>query len=153
MKPEDWWDDVPGLMALYPLCRHGRAPREAIRHAADAITRTVSVEPERLDRLFLLSIFAGLAYPRLDVERILGSDVMIRESKLVRKIRNEARLEQLHSDLLLVLRGQFGNAAAAELAASVNAVNDLDLLEQLLQQAINGVSLEAFRAALASQRR
>jgi hypothetical protein len=22
LKPEAWWEDVPGLMALYPLCRH-----------------------------------------------------------------------------------------------------------------------------------
>ena len=35
--PEDWWQNVPGLMVLYPLCRHRQSPREAIRHSATAI--------------------------------------------------------------------------------------------------------------------
>lgn len=27
--PQPWWEEVPALMPLYPLCRHGRPPREA----------------------------------------------------------------------------------------------------------------------------
>ena len=68
VEPEPWWDNVPGLMALFPLCRHGQTPRAAIRHAAHAIERTVTQQGEREDHLFLLYIFGDLAYPRLDVE-------------------------------------------------------------------------------------
>jgi hypothetical protein len=32
--PEPWWEEVPPLMALYPLCRHRRSPRQAVAHAA-----------------------------------------------------------------------------------------------------------------------
>jgi hypothetical protein len=147
LEPEGWWERVPGLMALYPLCRHGRTPPEAIRHAANVIGRTVAESSEREDQLFLLGLFGELAYPRLDVERILGSRAM-RESKLVRKFRREARVEQLQADLLLVLRSRFGDAGATELTAAVKAVDDLELLERLFDQALSGVSLEDFRATL-----
>ena len=60
LRPEEWWERVPGLMALYPLCRHGRTPPDAIQHAAEAIGRAVSVASEREDQLFLLSVFGGL---------------------------------------------------------------------------------------------
>jgi hypothetical protein len=33
-EPQDWWEDAPGLMVLFPLCRHGRQPREAIEYTA-----------------------------------------------------------------------------------------------------------------------
>src|SRR6516225_8665818 len=39
LVPEGWWELAPELMALYPLCRHGRAPEDAIRYAAEAIER------------------------------------------------------------------------------------------------------------------
>jgi hypothetical protein len=33
-EPQPWWDRVPGLMALSPLCRQQRTPQEALAHAA-----------------------------------------------------------------------------------------------------------------------
>jgi hypothetical protein len=46
LKPEAWWEGVPGLMALYPLCRHQRSPRKAIRHSAEAIEHLALPEGE-----------------------------------------------------------------------------------------------------------
>src|SRR5207248_3469923 len=66
VEPEDWWENVPGLMALDPLCRHGRTPGDAVRHAAEVIERTVTGAGERDDQLYFLGVFGGLAYPRLD---------------------------------------------------------------------------------------
>ncbi len=34
IEPEPWWEHEPGLMALYPLCRHHENPKKAILHAA-----------------------------------------------------------------------------------------------------------------------
>ncbi|HEX5270636.1 MAG TPA: hypothetical protein VFW33_09130 [Gemmataceae bacterium] len=75
LEPEDWWEGVPGLMALYPLCRHGRPAAEAIRYAAAAIERQDAGAPELKDDLALLNIFGELAFPHLDVGRIIGRDI------------------------------------------------------------------------------
>src|SRR5713226_8871091 len=37
LEPQPWWETAPGLMALYPLCRHGQAPHQAVSFAAGAI--------------------------------------------------------------------------------------------------------------------
>jgi hypothetical protein len=90
VEPEAWWEDVLGLMALYPLCRHGKAPREAIRYAATVIDDKATQESERAGQLFLLSVFGGLAFPRLDVAGIIGREKM-RESKFAREMRQEGK--------------------------------------------------------------
>src|SRR5207244_1177004 len=38
LKPQSWWEKVPGLMALYPLTDHRQAPPTALTHAANAIS-------------------------------------------------------------------------------------------------------------------
>ncbi len=47
VKPETWWEGVPGLMTLYPLCAHGKAPRDAVRHSAEVIEAIVSEPAQR----------------------------------------------------------------------------------------------------------
>ena len=59
--PQSWWEEAPTLMPLYPLCRHGRVPRQAIEHAAAVIRARVPDRPEQADTLALLSIFSDLA--------------------------------------------------------------------------------------------
>ncbi len=147
LEPQDWWEGVPGLMALYPLCRHGQMPPDAIRHAAEVIERTVVVTSEREDQLFLLGLFGELAYPRLDVERIVGSRAMW-ESKLVRKFRRREQVETRQEDLLTVLRSRFGDETAADMSRVVKAVDDPELLKRLFDQALSGVGVEEFRASL-----
>src|SRR5438552_13769269 len=29
-EPQAWWEEAPGLMALYPLCRHSRSGKHAV---------------------------------------------------------------------------------------------------------------------------
>jgi hypothetical protein len=142
-EPQPWWESVPGLMALYPLCRHGRAPRDAIRHAAGAIGRVVTARGEQAEALALLAIFGELAYPRLDIERIIGSEAM-RESRFTRRLRAEER----RASLLDALDIRFGAAAAAEFADAVNAIEDGETLAQLHRLAIRCATLDEFRAAL-----
>jgi hypothetical protein len=148
LQPQDWWEGVPGLMALYPLCCHGQTPPDAIRHAANVIERAVTVAGDRENQLFLLGLFGELAYPRLDIERILGSRAM-RESRLVRQLRRDGQVEARQEDLLAVLRSRFGSEAAADMSGVVNTVDDPERLKRLLDQALSGVSLEEFRTSLA----
>jgi hypothetical protein len=145
--PEPWWETVPGLMALYPLCRHGRSPRDAIRHAAEVIEHRVTAQGERADALALLSIFGELAYPRLDIERIIGSEVMY-ESRFLRRVRQEGALETRRADVLQALEVRLGKSAAEEFAAAVGAIDDLETLGQLHGVAIRCANPDEFRTAL-----
>jgi hypothetical protein len=141
--PQDWWQGVPGLMALLPLCRHGREPHQAIRHAAELIEQTVAGEVDRADHLVLLDIFGGLAYPRLDVARIIGRDKM-KESRFVQ----EVEIERLRTDLLKLVTSRYGKDVAAELSPAVNAVAKVAPLERLFDQALSGIALDEFRSSV-----
>jgi hypothetical protein len=149
--PEDWWRQVPGLMALYPLCRHRQEPRQAIQHAAEVIEEKVPGEVDRADHLLLLDIFGGLAYPRLDITGIIGRDKM-KESRFVREVRREVRreteIERLRTDLLKAVASRYGKEVTAELSPAVNAVESLTPLERLFDQAVSGVPLDEFRSAV-----
>src|SRR5262249_33589987 len=78
--PQPSWEQAPGLMALYPLCRHGRPRREALTYPAQAIARQVSDPPLRADLLTTLSIFGKLVYPDMNVIELIGREQM-KESK------------------------------------------------------------------------
>src|SRR5262249_9450523 len=90
-KPETWWEEQPGLMALYPLCQHEMQPRAAIQHAAEVIEHKVTRPGPKSEALALLTIFGERAFPSLDVERIIGSEKM-KESKILRRAREEGQL-------------------------------------------------------------
>src|SRR5438270_13973120 len=66
-EPEPWWDQVPGLMALSPLCRQQRPPHEVLTHAAQAIAAQSPDSIQRADLLTTLAIFGKLAYPEINV--------------------------------------------------------------------------------------
>jgi len=138
-------------MALYPLCRHGRQPRAALRHAAGVIERQVSAVGEQQDFLTLLGIFGKLGYPQLDVSGIIGREKM-KESKLYQEIMQEGELIQQRADILRILTLRFGDQVAADLTASLEAIGDLDRLGRLLDVAVTGADPDEFRAALHSHK-
>ena len=151
LKPEAWWEDEPGLMALYPLCQHGQQPRDAITHAAAAIERKVTGEVEKADALYLLHRFGGLAYSRLDVAAIIGRDKMKAskfEKELVAQGRLEGQLAARRSDILAILEGRFGDTVRGAFEARLNSIEDFDQLGRLLRLVGMGASLDEFRAAV-----
>jgi hypothetical protein len=143
LKPEPWWENEPGLMALYPLCQHGEQPREAIIHASEMIERDVAPVGERATYLTLLSIFGKLAFPRLDVLRIIGREKM----KGTTFYEDVMRYERQES-ILQVLRARFGPESAAEFTAALNEVTDPAVLKSLLDAAATCANVAEFRAAL-----
>jgi hypothetical protein len=150
LKPEPWWEDEPGLMALYPLCQHGRQPREAITFAAEAIERKVPTPGARDEALALLTIFGERAFPRLDVERLIGSEKM-KESRVLRRMRQEGALATLRASLIKVVRAHFGEPFAAEVADTINSMEDLARLEQLFDATVlEGISADGFRMRLSA---
>jgi hypothetical protein len=158
LVPEAWWENEPGLMALYPLTHHRRQPREAVRHAAQAIEQQLTGTVERANGLFLLNIFAGLAYPRLDVEKIIGREKM-QESRFSREMREEGRLEgrregeltARRSDILDILQERFGSRAKQQVEATLNSIEDVDQLKRLHRLAWSAADMNQFRAGLPRQ--
>ena len=149
-QPLDWWEDAPGLMALFPLCRHGRQPREAIEHAAGVIERKVVNVGEQADFLALLGIFGKLSYPYLDVKRIIGREQM-RASKFYQEIQEEGAVMTSREYILAALRARFKGASLSDVEAAIAALDDLPQLKRLHDQAVTCDSLDAFRAALPGQ--
>jgi hypothetical protein len=134
-------------MTLYPLCRHHRTPREAIRHAAGVIEVRHTDPGGRADQLFLLNLFGELGYPRLNVAGIIGREKM-KGSKLYREIQAEERRDTRRADILRVLTARFGSPGVAEVAAALHEVEDLELLDRLIDRAATCSGVDEFRAAL-----
>jgi hypothetical protein len=147
VTPQPWWVQVPGLMALYPLCRHGQAPREAVTYAAGAIQTATPDTIRRADLLTTLAIFGKLAYRRLNVEDLIGREQM-RESPLYEEIKDEGRLETRQTDVLEVLKARFGRETANRFAAAVHRVAKFDKLGRLLRRASNCATADEFQKGL-----
>jgi hypothetical protein len=145
--PQPWWEDVPGLMALYPLCHHQRRPRDAITHAAERIEAHTANDLERADLLAYLNTFGQLAFPRIDVKTIIGSEKM-KESPFLRDIMNEGGMKVKRADILKLLRRRFGDSAET-LAAQLDECADLERLDHLFDLVLDCATLDEFRRALA----
>ena len=151
VEPQPWWEDAPALMTLYPLCRHDQRPRTAVAHAANVIEGRIVGDLERADALSLLDLFGEMAYPRLDVEAIIGREKM-RESKFGRSMRlegqHEGELRRARLAVLHVLRKRFASDALQDIESALAGVDTLEVLDALLDRAVDCRSLEAFRAEL-----
>src|SRR5207302_1685596 len=103
-------------------------------HAAEVIERKVSRPGPKSEALALLSIFGERAFPTLDVERIIGSEKM-KESRMLRRIRQESELVARRADIIQVLCARFGAPAATEFTAALDEMDDLSRFVPLLDTA------------------
>jgi hypothetical protein len=155
--PQRWWQETPGLMPLYPLCRHHRPRREAVTFAARTIAEREGDPVVRADLLTTLCIFGKLAYPELDAVGLIGREQM-RESKFYQEILEEGRVEgrtegelrRAQADVREVIEERFGAEAAAEFGEALGAIRDPDTLSRLHRQAIRCRRLADLRRALAN---
>jgi hypothetical protein len=148
--PDASWESVPGLMALYPLCRHGKTPRQAVRHAAAAIAKAPASARQRADLLTVLGIFGRLAYPDLDTFALIGREQM-KESPAYREIMDEGRVEERRADILISLEERFGAEAAEQVRADLQTIEDRTRLERLMRLSVRCPDLAAFREALQAE--
>ncbi len=147
VEPQPWWEEVPGLMALYPLCRHGRTASQAVAHAAGAITAATVDTIIRADLLTTLAIFGKLAYKQLDVMGLIGREHM-KESAIYAEIGDEARVETAQAAVLTVLKERLGTSAAASCRDAVQHVTNQDKLRRLLRLAVRCADIDAFQRGL-----
>jgi predicted transposase YdaD len=158
-RPEPWWEQVPGLMALLPLCDHGRTEEDAVKHAAQSITARVADTTVRADLLASLGFFGKLAYPLLDAFALIGRENM-RESTFFQEILAEGRAEgRVEGELrrgrqavLEALEVRFGTKAAAQFREVLDTVTDGGQLSELLRTAIKSRTIGGFRRALGKHR-
>jgi hypothetical protein len=143
LEPQSWWEDVPALMPLYPLCRHGRTARDAVLYADAVISERIAVGPEQATAPFLLSVFGNMADRRLDAESLIGREHMM-QSRLVRDLLGE----QGRSHVLKALSTRFDERTAQSFAQRLNDIDDLEQLDGLLQVAIRCSIPEEFARSL-----
>jgi hypothetical protein len=147
-QPQPWWEEAPGLMALYPLCRHERPRRQAIEYAAAVIQAGTSDSVQRANLLTTLGIFGRLVYPDLPVLDLIGRQLM-KESPAYQEIMDEGRIESLRTAIQTALEIRFGASAAAEFAPALGGITDLDRLTELHRLAISCRRVSEFRRVLA----
>jgi predicted transposase YdaD len=148
-RPEPWWEQQPGLMALYPLCQHGMELPQALVYAASAIRRRELDSARRADLLTTLGIFGRLKNRTLDALSIIGREQM-RESPFYQQILEEGRQLHAREAVLQVLTIRFGPEAAKEQEEAVNRIENLEQLEELHKIAIKSRRFSQFRRAVAA---
>lgn len=148
-QPQPWWEESPGLMALYPLCQHGKPRRDAVSYAARKITERATDTIVRADLLTTLGIFGKLVSPDLDMVQLIGREHM-RESKFFQEIQAEAAIEQARAYIVEAIEVRFGPKAAAEFKGVLQGIADPEQLAQLHRLAIRGRLAELRRAAASS---
>lgn len=144
--PEPWWDQVPALMGIYPLCAHGQSPQKAVGHAARVIDEQVKDPPRRSDFLTTLNVFGEMAYPGLNVTNLIGRAEM-EESPFYQRLLHEGRVEQAHKDLRGILEERFGSLPGP-LVTRLEAIPDEKRLHELVLSAVRSPSLDEFQAGL-----
>jgi hypothetical protein len=149
--PEPWWEQVPGLMPLYPLCKHGTSVLDAVQHAATAIRHHEMDHSKRTDLLTILAVFGKLKSPTLEIESIIRREEM-RDSPLVQEWLDEGGLLQARTDVLELVELRFGKKARQEFAPLLERIAIREQLQALHRLAATTRRVSQFRKALAELR-
>ena len=147
----------PGLLPLTPLMKppEGMNPTRWLETCVDA-TFTARVDKVSRDLLLAaLGIFGGLVYDKQLIDERLPEGIM-QESPFFREYLQEAEERGLErglergqregtiNSILALLRRQFQSDAVQSLKPTLETIDDLEQLEQLLLAAPDTQSLEAF---------
>jgi hypothetical protein len=146
-QPQPWWEQQPGLMALFPLTRHGMDPPQAVQHAAAAIRRRELDNARRADLLTTLAVFGKLKNRGLDVLSLIGREQM-RESAFFQEVFEEGKQAHARQAVLQVLALRFGAEVAKEYEDAVNRLQNIEQLDELHKIAIQSRRPSQFRRAL-----
>jgi hypothetical protein len=144
-KPAEWWEETPGLMPLFPLCRHRLPRRVAIERAAAMITDHTRDRIQRATLLTTLGIFGRLVYRDLPVMDLIGREAM-KESPFYQEIAAATARGAVEK----VLEVRFGSKAVEEFHAVLESIGDEERLTELVGVAAQSRRIADFRRALMS---
>ncbi len=144
VRPEEWWGHHPGLMALYPLCDHGRGAGDAVAFAAEAIRHRALDATRQRDLLATLAIFGRLADETTDTISIIGRE-HVRDSPVIKEFMLEAEQDTLRAAVLEVIQLRYGQAAADEYGPRLARVTDVGRLRELHRLAIQAKGVRHLR--------
>ena len=75
----------------------------------------------------------------------------MKESRMLRRVRQEGELLRQRNNLLTAVRSKFGEAFEAEVADTINQMDDLPHLERLFTATLlEGISADVFRMRLSA---
>jgi hypothetical protein len=143
MTPQPEWEDDPGLMALAPFFRSPEPIASVVANAARCIKRHSTDRIREADLLTVLAIFGKLTHPGFNPLDIIGREAM-RESPFYDQIQNEVR----QANIIEALEIRFGKIPAREFKKEIFAIEDTEVLSELLRVAIKARTISAFRKAL-----
>jgi predicted transposase YdaD len=132
------------------LCRHQRTSAQAVAYAAAKIQQQEIDRGRWADLLTIMGIFGRLADRSLEVIPIIGREQM-KESPFYQEIMQEGEVKRAREDILAVVRLRFGDEAVAECQDLINAIDNLERLNELHQQAVVSRRFSQFRRCLTSQ--
>jgi len=144
LKPEPWWEMFPGLMTMFPLSGHRLEPAAAITLAAERIHRYAKEPKLRADFQTLMALLAKMRHPDLDVVGIIGKERM-KESPLYDDLLAEGALLQCRDDVVRIIQLRFGDKEAKQCKKTLQGIDDLDRMHELLEHAVVAKRYEQFR--------
>lgn len=140
-----------GVVPWVPLTRFEGRAEDVLKECRERIERQARPE-HQLNLLAVTQVLAGLRYPASRLLEILGGRKVMIESPILKKLMAEASREGQQRAIVRVLRRRFGTVPD-DLVGRLQAVDDQDQLDDLVDQAATCSSLEAFRKRLSAQGR
>jgi hypothetical protein len=134
-----------GLVPWATLARTAAAPDVFLRRCRERIDQ--APPEERANLAAVTQVLAGLRYNDLALLAILGGRKAMIESPVLIELLEERERDTLHWGILRILGRRFGTVPDA-LATQVRAIQPLDRLRDLHDQATGCADLDTFRALL-----
>jgi hypothetical protein len=138
----------PGLMPCVSLTEFSDPPEEVLRRCRQTIDREAK-PAEQMNLLAVSQVLAKLRFDDVNILNLFGGKQVMIESPLIQELVDEALLSQLQKAILRILKARFGDVPA-DISARIEAKQELDELEALVDASATAPSLEAFKERLSS---
>jgi hypothetical protein len=137
-------EDV-GLVPWIPLTKFAGPPQELLQQCREQIDRLAKPE-ERANLLAVSQVLARLRYTDAGLLAFFGGNQIMIESPLIQ----ELMVSQTHKSILVLLKHKFG-PVPADVQRRLHAVQEEELLQQLICWASDCPDLDAFASHLPGQ--
>jgi len=148
VKPETWWDNEPGLMAILPLFRNQQPAEVVVSHAARRIEVAEIDSARKADYLSILGFMGKLAFPLLDIVKLIGRTNM-EESPFYAEVMQFGAVNARRDDTLRILAKRFGARPAAKVRKLMTPIENIDDLDRLFYLALDCESINQFKEQIA----